>query len=94
MILQIERAEDSTIAWYKARRVVRGFEQQEGVDFLKTISPTINKTTLLTCLALSAVDRWNLYQLNFKTAFLHGQMDRDIFINLPDHSEGDNKHQE
>ncbi|CAI5944630.1 unnamed protein product [Closterium sp. NIES-64] len=54
----------------KARYVARGFNQQQGVDFFHTFSPTPKMTTLRVLLRVAAQRDYELHSLDFSTAFL------------------------
>ena len=67
---------------FKARLVVRGFEQPE--DNSPTYAPVAKIATYRVLLALSASRKWRNTQLDVKTAFLNPSIDDDdIFIKLP-----------
>jgi len=56
----------------KARFIVRGFDQEEGIDFSEVFSPVVRHTSIRILLALVALYDLELEQLYVKTAFLHG----------------------
>ena len=35
-------------------------------------------------LMLAAHYRWNIHQMNIKSAFLHGELDKEVYIKLPE----------
>ena len=45
-VFRIKRNSNGNIARYKARLVAKGFTQQEGVDYLDTVSHVIKATTI------------------------------------------------
>ena len=59
---------------YKARLVVKGFNQKKGIDFEEIFSLVVKMSSL--CVALGLTTRLNLEveQLDVKTAFLHGEV--------------------
>ena len=55
IVLRNKMHTDNTIARYKARVVVRGFEQQYGIDYWETFASVIQYDTLRALLAKVAV---------------------------------------
>ena len=46
---------DDSIERYKARLVIRGFDQKKEIDFLDTYSPVTKIATIRTLIALAAI---------------------------------------
>ena len=68
---------------YKARFVVKGFTQKEGIDYMKTFAPVMSKSSLRSILSIAAVEDWDIDQMDVKTAFLHGDLDTDLYLRNP-----------
>lgn len=77
---------------YKARFVAKDYTKIEGVDYLETFSPTAKLTTMWCLLALVASRNWFLHQLDVQNAFLHGDLDEDMYMEVPLglHRQGEN----
>ncbi|MCO5559928.1 hypothetical protein L7F22_013532 [Adiantum nelumboides] len=69
---------------YKARLVAKGFKEKKGVDFDEIFSPMIKMTTLGLLLGLVATEDMELIQMDVKTAFLHGDLEEDIYMVQPE----------
>ena len=69
---------------YKARLVVKGFQQKEGVDYTEIFSPVVKMVTIRTVLGLVAQEDLHLQQMDVKTAFLHGDLDEEIYMKQPE----------
>lgn len=76
--------ENGQVDKYKARLVVKGYNQILGIDFQDTFSPVTTYTTIRILLALAAQYKMIVKQLDVKTAFLHGNIDTVIYVKQPE----------
>ncbi|PHU15965.1 Zinc finger CCCH domain-containing protein 14 [Capsicum chinense] len=75
---------NGTIDKYKARLVVKGFKQKEGLDYFDTYSPVTRITSIRMLIALAAVYNLQIQQMNVKTAFLNGDLEEEIYMEQPE----------
>ncbi|KAF3648173.1 hypothetical protein FXO38_18296 [Capsicum annuum] len=75
---------DGTIEKYKARLVVKGFKQKEGLDYFDTYSPVTRITSIQMLISLAAVYGLEIHQMNVKTAFLNGELEEEIYMEQPE----------
>jgi hypothetical protein len=68
---------------YCARLVAKGFTQLEGVDFDETFSPVAHFESLRLVLALATLEDREIHQMDVKSAFLHGDLDEEIYMEQP-----------
>jgi len=74
---------DGTIR-HKARLVVRGFEQREGIDFKETFAPVAKFPTVRIMLALATHFDWETEMMDVKTAFLYPEIEDEVYIAIPE----------
>jgi len=82
-IFKTKLNEKGEVEKFKARLVAKGYHQEHGVDFYEVFAPVARWDTIRMILALAAENEWKVYQLDVKSAFLHGELQEDVYIEQP-----------
>jgi len=77
-LYSIKYKADGSIERYKSRLVSKGFTQTYGVDYSETFAPVAKMNTVRV-----SNYNWNLNQFDVKNAFLHGDLEEEIYMDVP-----------
>ncbi|GJZ30148.1 zinc finger, CCHC-type containing protein [Tanacetum coccineum] len=83
-IFKRKKKVDGTIDKFKARLVIQGFKQKEGIGYFDTYAPVARITTIRLLLALAAIHNLVIHQLDVKTTFLNGDLDEKVYMKQPE----------
>jgi hypothetical protein len=72
--------------------VACGYSQTPGIDFNESFAPVINDVSFRIMLIAKLI--WNLEGsiVDKETAFLHGELQEEIYMNIPEGMSYDSKH--
>nr|GEX61869.1 retrovirus-related Pol polyprotein from transposon TNT 1-94 [Tanacetum cinerariifolium] len=83
-LLKNKHDEENTVIRNKTRLVVRGYRQEEGIDFEESIAPVAQMEAIRIFLAYAAHKGFTVYQMDVKTAFLHGSLKEYVYVCQPE----------
>jgi len=82
-IFKTKLKESGEIDKFKARLVAKDYTQEKGIDYGDIFAPVARLETIRTVIAIAAEKRWSIYQLDIKSAFLHGEINEDVYLEQP-----------
>jgi hypothetical protein len=82
-VFKLKRDEAGAIIKHKAHLVARGFVQREGIDFDDAFAPVAGMESVRLLLALAAQEGWRVYHMDVKSAFLNGDLKKEVYVHQP-----------
>ena len=74
---------DGIISKYKEILVEEGLSQVHGIYYNETFAPTANMDSIRLILFIATTQQWELHHMDVNSAFLHGDLSEDIFVQIP-----------
>nr|GEZ57950.1 hypothetical protein [Tanacetum cinerariifolium] len=81
---QNKHDEEQTVIRNKSRLVVRGYRQEEGIDFEESFALVARMEAIRIFLAYAAHKSFMVFQMDMKTAFLHCSLKEDMYVCQPE----------
>ncbi|XP_024989341.1 uncharacterized protein LOC112523871 [Cynara cardunculus var. scolymus] len=75
---------DGSVQTFKARLVIQGFSQRQGVDYFDTYAPVARITSTRILFALASIHKLPIRQMDVKTTFLNGELDEEVYMKQPE----------
>ncbi|GAB2301453.1 hypothetical protein Dimus_039376 [Dionaea muscipula] len=82
-VYKLKKDVEGNVVKHKARLVVKGYNQQPGIDFNEVFAPVARLETVRLLLTMAARLQWEVFQMDFKSAFLNGVLKEDVYIQQP-----------
>jgi hypothetical protein len=82
-VYRTKYAFDGSVERHKAQLVDKGFSQVEGIDYNETFAPVAKMNSIHLVLSLATSHKWEVHQMDVKSAFLHGDLKEEIYMEQP-----------
>eukprot|EP00253_Pinus_taeda_P016492 PITA_16492 len=74
---------EGKIERHKERLVVKGYKQQYGKYYEETFTPVARMEIVRAMLSITEQNKWKVYQMDVKSAFLNGMLMEEVHIEQP-----------
>ncbi|GJZ32881.1 putative ribonuclease H-like domain-containing protein [Tanacetum coccineum] len=78
-----KRDERGVVVRNKARLVAQGHRQEEGIDYDEDFAPVARIEAIKLFLAFASFMGFIVYQMDVKSAFLYGTIDKEVYVSQP-----------
>ena len=82
-VYKVKRDGDGAVTKYKARLVVKGYAQRQGIDYDEVFAPVARLDTVRLLIALAAHEGWEVHHMDVKSAFLNGDLNEEVYVEQP-----------
>jgi hypothetical protein len=79
-IYKIKKNKRDEILRYKARWVIRDFDQIEKLNYTKIFAFVIKSMSYKVIYVITVVNDWKIEQMNVKIAFLYDNIEKDVYV--------------
>ena len=86
-VLKIKCKVNGLINKYKTCLVIKGYTQKDGIDYEETFSLMVRFASIRLIMATIEHLDLKLFQMDVKTTFLNGELDKEIYMDQPIHFE-------
>ena len=76
--------QDGFIEKYKAHLVAKDFKQRKDVDYFDTFAPVTRIASIRVLITLASIHNLVIQQMDVKTAFLNGDLEKEIYMEQPE----------
>jgi hypothetical protein len=82
-VFKVKRDPAGNVVKHKARLVVKGYAQIQGIDYDDVYAPVARLETVRFLLALAVQGDWQVHHMDVKSAFLNGNLLEEVYVQQP-----------
>jgi hypothetical protein len=82
-VYKTKYASNESVERHEAQLVAKGFSQVEGIDYNETFAPVAKMNSICHVLSLAASRKWEVHQMDVKSAFFNGDLQEEIHMEQP-----------
>ncbi|PHU25307.1 hypothetical protein BC332_03639 [Capsicum chinense] len=83
-VYKIKYKANREVERFKAKLVAKQYSQLEVLDYHDTFSPVAKMVTIRSVIALAVLKGWCMHPMNVYNVFLQGDLDEEVYMELPD----------
>ncbi|MCO5548888.1 hypothetical protein L7F22_002350 [Adiantum nelumboides] len=82
-VYKVKHNNDGNVSKFKARLVAKEYAQTYGIDYGETFAHIAKMATIRAVIAVVVAKNWILHQMDVKNAFLHGDLQEEVYMEQP-----------
>ena len=82
-VFTVKQTPEGKVDRYKARLIAKGYSQTYRIEYDETFAPVTKMGMVRTLISCAANFGWPLHQLEVKNAFLHGDLQEEVYMEIP-----------
>ena len=82
-VYKLKKNAKGEVERYKARLVVKGCSQRQGIDYYEVFAPVARLETIRLLISLVAQNQWRIFQMDVKSTFLNGYLEEELYVEQP-----------
>ncbi|KAH9782617.1 hypothetical protein KPL71_008982 [Citrus sinensis] len=82
-VYKTKRNAKGEIERHKARLVAKGYSQKAGIEYDEVFAHVARLETIRLIISLAAQNKWKIFQMDVKSAFLNGFLEEEVYIKQP-----------
>ncbi|WVZ50368.1 hypothetical protein U9M48_001626 [Paspalum notatum var. saurae] len=79
-VFKVKKDEHGAVVRHKARLVVKGYAQRQGIDYDEVFAPVARMEAVRLLLALAVQEGWQVHHMDVKTVFLNGDLQEEVYV--------------
>ena len=82
-VYKMKKKAKGEVERYKVRLVVKGYSQQQGIDYDEVFALVALLETIRLPIALATQNKWSIFQMDVKSMFLNGNLEEEVYVEQP-----------
>jgi hypothetical protein len=82
-VFKLKHDEHGNVMKHKARLVVKGYVQRQGIDFDEVFASVGKMESVRVMIILAAHLSWSVHHMDMKSAFLNGDLGEEVYVSQP-----------
>ena len=83
MVYKTKLKKNGEIDKNKAHLIAKAYKQEFVIDHKEVFAPVARHSIIILMIALTTQNSWAIFQMDVKLAFLHGDLQEEIFTDQP-----------